>query len=98
MKTSTKNNLALIFIFLFVSSVKAQVDFCGGIIMGASTGSVSIRDLGKAFKSSIEGDNILGFEAGAYAKMLLHPVYIKPELLYDYRMGQVSYHDLSDMS
>jgi hypothetical protein len=71
----------------------AQVEFSGGLLGGVSFGAVELDDLGSAFDGAAEGDNIYGFEAGLYAKLLINPFYVRPALLYNYRNGQITYRE-----
>jgi hypothetical protein len=76
----------------------AQVEFSGGLLGGVSIGAVEVNDLDDAFDETIEGNNIYGFEAGIYAKLLINPFYIRPALLYDYRNGEVTYSEQTNGS
>jgi hypothetical protein len=79
--------------FLLSAPTRAQIGFSGGVLGGISLGNVNVEGTGAPFNGDITGDNIYGFEAGLYAKLRLAPFYIRPELLYDYRNGQVTYYD-----
>jgi len=92
-----KQSYLYAFIFLCgifsYSTSFAQVQFSGGFLGGVSLGAVEVNDLDDAFAEGIEGNNIYGFEAGVYAKLLINPFYIRPALLYDYRNGEVTYRE-----
>lgn len=70
---------------------KAQLSV--GIQGGVSTGSAAIDHIGDSFLNTIEGKNIMGYEAGLYAKLKLGPLFIRPSALYEYRQGQVTYYN-----
>lgn len=63
----------------------------GGIIGGINTGPVKITDIEAEFTDVIEGENILGYEAGIFAKVRIAPFYIKPLLLYSVKDGEIKY-------
>lgn len=64
----------------------------GGIIIGASTASVELRDLNNTtFMNAANGQNIMGFEGGVYGKLTMHPFYIKPMVLASYQSGQLGF-------
>lgn len=65
--------------------------FSGGIIGGVSTGPVNITDIEKGFTDAMEGENIYGYEGGIFLKLQIYPLYIKPQLLYSAREGEVKY-------
>lgn len=85
--------IAGLLVLLFAHTSKAQVEFSGGLLGGVTFGNVDIDDGGAGLNGSIKGDNIYGFEGGLYAKLKVGPFYGRPELLYDYRRGQVNYSD-----
>lgn len=65
----------------------AQVS--GGITAGVSTSSVSISKIPDNFSKTIKGDNLIGFNAGVFAKLEIGPLYAKPQLLLEYKRGTV---------
>jgi hypothetical protein len=75
-----------------IGTIKAQL-FTGGIVAGASTSSIKISDVNSTVSNSLNGENILGFEAGLFAKLNLWPFYIKPMALISYQDGQLGYND-----
>ena len=58
---------------------------------GLSTSSVKIEDIGNKFTNIIKGNDIYGFEVGAFAKLQLRPFYIKAMGLYNFNSGNVTY-------
>lgn len=107
MKTQIKKLLAIAFVLLLSISTKAQNNISsgggagnnnqiisGGIILGASTGAVEIEDIGQGFTDVIQGKNIYGVEIGPFANVKLGPFYVRPELLYNFRRGEVVYKDM----
>jgi hypothetical protein len=94
MKTAIQKTIIVMGLFFLIGNTcRAQIGFSGGLLGGVSFGSVNVDGTGESFNGDISGDNIFGFEAGLYAKLRLAPFYIRPELLYDYRNGQVTYYD-----
>jgi len=90
MKIKNKNALAAIMLILLVSTTKAQI-FSGGIIGGVSTSAVKIEDIGDRFTDVINGNNIMGYEAGIFAKLKISPFYLKAMPLYSFNSGSVHY-------
>jgi hypothetical protein len=88
MKTKSKLYLNLLAGVVFIFSGKAQVT--GGIVGGVSTGAVKIENVGKGLKDVLQGNNILGFEAGIFAKLNLSVFYIKPMALYNFSTGNIN--------
>jgi len=80
---------SLVMIALIIAKADAQ-SITGGITAGVSTGSVKISEIPGSFSNVIKGNNILGVNAGVFAKVDLLPVYIKPQLLINYRHGMVA--------
>lgn len=74
-------------------SSQGHAQFSLGLQGGVSTGTTRIDQIGAGFTDVIVGDNIMGFEAGLYAKVKLGPLYIRPAALYDYRFGSMDYSD-----
>ncbi len=93
MKTSIKDIIMIPLLTVCSVAASAQIGFSGGLAGGVSTGSVKISNVGNGFTDVIEGKNIYGFEAGIYAKLRLAPFYIRPQLMYDFRKGDVTYND-----
>ncbi len=79
---------SLVMIAFMISTAKGQA-LTGGITAGVSTGSIKITEIPGSFTNVIEGNNIWGFNAGAFAKLSLSPFYVKPQLLLSYRHGMV---------
>ena len=73
--------------------VSAQAGISAGLMGGVTMGSVKIDQTGTAFTDALKGNNVYGFEAGIYAKLRLSLLYLRPELLYDFRNGEVTYYD-----
>ncbi|HXB41858.1 MAG TPA: outer membrane beta-barrel protein [Bacteroidia bacterium] len=88
MKTRSNYFFVLLTVLAFAISVKAQI-FSGGIVGGVSTSAVKIENVGNSFSGVLHGNNIYGFEAGAFAKLMLSPFYIKPMGLYNFSMGEI---------
>jgi len=90
MKTKIKY-LAFTFILLIgVLNTKAQI-FGGGVVGGMSTSAIKIEDIGTKFTNLIKGNDVYGFEVGAFAKLQLKPFYIKAMGLYNFNSGNVTY-------
>lgn len=83
-----KKNLFLAVICMITFCGKAQM-FSGGIVGGVSTSAVKIEHTGEQLNNVIQGNNIQGFEAGVFAKLMLAPLYLKPMALYDFSAGQI---------
>lgn len=77
-----------VILLLFAAQAGAQ-KITGGVMGGISTGSVKISEIPNSFTHVIEGNNIMGYEAGFYMKLNAGPFYGKPELLLNYRSGDV---------
>src|ERR1051325_11246293 len=85
-KTSTRNLvIAAFLIFIALVSANAQ-SLKGGIVLGVTSGDVKID---RSFTNVMSGKNIMGAEAGFFLKAKLGPVFVKPELLYEFRTGTV---------
>ncbi len=74
---------------LYCQTLKAQL--AGGIEGAITTSSVKISEIKNQFTQVVQGDGILGFEAGVFLKASLGPLYIKPKLLLDYQKGTLAY-------
>lgn len=74
---------------LFTALSASSQTFSGGIIAGVSTSAVKIENTDEQFTNVLNGNNIQGFEAGAFAKLMLGSVYLKPMGLYDFSSGQI---------
>jgi len=85
-------------IALTALSYQGQAQFSMGLQGGVSTGTTRIDQIGAGFTDVINGDNIMGFEAGLYAKVKLGPLYVRPAALYNYRYGDVNYVDMNGTS
>lgn len=70
--------------------VKAQ-SLSAGLAGGLSMGAVEIEDIDDEFESGIEGESVFGYEAGIFARLGLGPLYVRPQLMYRFQSGQVSY-------
>ncbi|HKC68003.1 MAG TPA: outer membrane beta-barrel protein [Bacteroidia bacterium] len=90
MKTKIKKILAAAAFIFSIQTFNAQV-LSGGIVGGISTGAVKIEDIGNRFTDVISGNNIVGYEVGAFAKLHIMPFYIKAMPLYSFNTGSVSY-------
>ena len=89
MKTKLKLYLSLVATIFFPISTNAQV-FSGGIVGGASTGAVRLEHAGEGLTDVLQGNNIHGFEAGAFVKLKLGTLYVKPMGLYDFSSGNIT--------
>lgn len=101
MKKHLRYIILLAALICFASVASAQVS--GGIAGGVSTGAVNISNLDTTFEGAIEGSNLIGFEAGAFLQFSIGPLYIRPQVMYNFRTGEVSYnsqqtHQTSDFS
>ncbi len=83
-----KTKLFLASILFITLSVRSQ-NVTGGIIAGASTSAVKIGNTGEKLTDVLQGNNIQGFEAGAFLKLMVGPVYLKPMALYDFSSGKI---------
>jgi hypothetical protein len=79
-------------LFLIAPAIHAQKTD-GGIIAGVSTGSVKMSDINKTLQTTANGDNILGFEGGIFARFHLGPFYIKPMAIVSYQSGQLDFYN-----
>lgn len=89
MRTTMKKLALCISITLLAFAAKAQLK--GGIVGGVITGPVKIENVGNRFVDVINGNNINGFEAGVFLKPELGFLYLRPEALYQFRNGTVTY-------
>ncbi len=80
--------LVLILVCIVTENVGAQ-SLKAGVTAGASTGSVKISDIPQSLGNVIKGDNIMGINAGVFAKLSISSLYINPQLLVNYRHGTV---------
>jgi hypothetical protein len=90
MKTKIRNIVGAFILLAGISGAKAQI-FGGGIVGGVSTSAVKIEDIGSKFTNLIQGNDVYGFEVGAFAKLQLRPFYIKAMGLYNFNSGNVTY-------
>src|SRR3954469_22418226 len=88
MKRKLKLYLSIAAVIIFTFSTNAQV-FSGGIVAGASTGAVRLENTGEGLTEVLQGNNIHGFEAGAFVRLKLGPLYLKPMALYDFSSGEI---------
>ncbi len=80
----------LFFLALLVITLSSNSQtFSGGIIAGASTGAVKIESTDEQFTNILQGNSIMGFEGGVFAKLMVGPVYLKPMALYDFSSGEI---------
>jgi hypothetical protein len=93
METKIKKLAAGLGIICLALGAFAQTGIKGGIVGGVLTGPVEIDNMGNRFSSVINGNNINGFEAGLFIKPQIGFLYLKPEALYQFRVGNVSYTD-----
>jgi hypothetical protein len=89
MRKQLKLYLSLLTFIIFGYSANAQV-FSGGIVAGASTGAVRIEHSNEGLTNIAQGKNIHGYEAGAFVRLKLGPLYVKPMALYDFSGGNIS--------
>lgn len=87
---NTERYLALIFAGIIAFSATAQ-EFAVGILGSVSTGPVKISDIGNAFTDEMKGKNVYGYEGGLYFKIMEDRFYLKPQLLYSAREGELEY-------
>lgn len=95
-KSNQANKMSLKKYFIFCLAISlmtatglhAQM-LSGGITAGVSTGSAKIYDIPGGLVNVIKGNNIMGFNAGVFAKLDLSPFFIKPQLLLNYRYGSL---------
>lgn len=93
---SSKKTFILLFsVLLYSLSIKAQ-SLTGGITGGISTGSVKITDTDNQFVEVVKGNNIMGYEAGLFAKLSAGPLYVKPKFLLDFYRGTVNVYNADD--
>jgi hypothetical protein len=90
MKAKIKHLAMVCVILAITSNANAQI-FGGGIVGGISTSAVKIEDIGTKFTNLIKGNDVYGFEVGAFAKLQLRPFYIKAMGLYNFNSGNVTY-------
>ncbi|MES2589656.1 MAG: hypothetical protein V4622_11805 [Bacteroidota bacterium] len=88
MKTINKISLA-IGILLFSNSLHSQLN--GGVFSGVTTSAVEIKHVDRGFTDVINGNNIMGYEAGVFLKYKASSLYIKPMAIYNYQSGHVTY-------
>lgn len=92
MKKSIIKLISVAILIVCSSEQKAQsINF--GITAGVSTGSVNVSEIGSAFTNTVKGDNILGYEAGIFARMNFNPLYVKGNFLLASRSGESIYSD-----
>jgi hypothetical protein len=76
---------------LLCTSIMQAQKTDGGIVAGVSTGSVSMSKMNSATVSTANGQNILGFEGGLFARFHFGPFYLKPMALVSYQSGQMDF-------
>jgi len=81
--------MVMMLIFIVTSNVNAQ-SLKAGVTAGASTGSVKISEIPEGLGNVIKGDNIMGINAGVFAKLYISSLYVSPQLLVNYRHGTVN--------
>jgi hypothetical protein len=84
-----KTKLFLASMLFAALSVRSQ-SITGGIVGGVSTSAVKIEDTDKQVNTVLQGNDIQGFEAGTFLKLMLDPVYLKPMALYDFSSGKIT--------
>lgn len=94
---SQMTRLILILLLLPPTLAGAQ-SFDAGLIGGLSMGAVEIEDVDDRFAEGIEGDYLFGYEAGVFARLSLGPAYIRPQLMYRFQTGEVTYRPGADQS
>jgi hypothetical protein len=96
MNTMKTKMIILLFLttFLWTGTQYAQTA-SGGIVVGASTGSVKLSDFRNTAMNAASGQGIKGFEGGVYAQLGSGMLYLKPMLLAGYQAGQlnINYND-----
>lgn len=90
MKKKRRNVWMLLFLSMAALPAAAQT-FSGGIIGGISTGPVKITEIEQGFTDVMEGENMYGYEGGIFIKLQLYPLYIRPQLQYSAREGEIKY-------
>ncbi len=85
-----KNLSMLVIGTITALSVKTQ-NFSGGIIGGVSTGPVKVTNIDREFTDLMEGKKIYGYEGGIFVKFLMGPLYIRPQMIYSAREGEINY-------
>jgi hypothetical protein len=83
-----KTKLFFAAILLITLTARSQT-VTGGIVGAVSTGAVKIEKTDEQLNTVLQGNNIQGFEAGAFLKLMLGPVYLKPMGLYDFSTGRI---------
>lgn len=96
MKKLIIRNGLLLLLGCFTRVATAQF-FSGGLAGGISTGDVRIAGVGRVPKT-ISGNDLIGWELGGYVKFQVKPFYVKPQLLYGFREGYVSFVDQDNKS
>lgn len=81
--------LVMILVFIVTLNVNGQT-LKAGITAGVSTGSVKISEIPESLGNVIKGDNILGINAGVFAKLTISSLYVNPQLLVNYRHGRLN--------
>ncbi|MGP8215485.1 MAG: hypothetical protein ACLQQ4_07975 [Bacteroidia bacterium] len=84
--------ISAIMFVLFPKVQKAQSSTTG-IVVGASTASVSFSNVGNSFANTIKGNDIMGFEGGIFERLNIGPFFIKPMLLLGYQSGMATYYN-----
>ena len=90
MKTKIKSIAAWCILLAGIPAARAQL-LGGGLVGGLSTSAVKIEDVGTKFTNLIKGNDVYGYEVGAFAKVQIRPFYIKAMGLYNYNSGNVTY-------
>lgn len=80
-----KNVLLITFIMLMSSLVMAQMPNFG--IRAGVTGTTLSTDINNVFSS----ENMLGYQAGLFARIHIKRFYIQPELIYNHRSTKLQY-------
>lgn len=82
-------------LFIFIcTGYSAQVT--AGIKAGGGTGNLRIDQ--ENLEGVISGESIVGLEFGAFLDIDLNGLYVRPEALYLYRYGTVTYDESSNIS
>jgi hypothetical protein len=89
MKPSAK--LILVFLLFIYSAPGFAQSFSKGIEAAVTTSTVKISDIEDKAVSAMEGDGIMGYEAGMWLRFKLAMLYIKPKVLLHYEEGKLNY-------
>lgn len=80
-------------LFLCFAVFPAKAQLSVGVAAGVSTGAVEIEEVDRSFTDVIQGQNIMGYEAGLFLKYQFGSLYVKPMALYSFQSGDITYQD-----